>query len=128
MEILLKICATAVASVLLISLVKTYKPEFTVAVSLCAGIILLYFLLDSIKYGMEFISGIYSELSYGKEYLPVIIKVLAIAYITEFGVALCQDAGEKAIASKVELAGKIAIFFAAIPVFTSLLNLLNNII
>ena len=128
METLLKICAIGIADLIIISIVKTYKPEFTVEVTLCAGMILLYFIIDSLKYGFGFIANIYEDLSYGKEYFPIILKVLGIAYITEFAAAICQDAGEKSIASKVELAGKIAIFFAAIPVFTSLLDLLNSLI
>ena len=122
METLLKICAIGIAALIIISIVKTYKPEFTVEVTLCAGMILLYFIIDSLKYGFGFIANIYEDLSYGKEYFPIILKVLGIAYITEFAAAICQDAGEKSIASKVELAGKIAIFLAAIPVFTSLLD------
>jgi len=128
METLLKICAIGIAALIIISIVKTYKPEFTVEVTLCAGMILLYFIIDSLKYGFGFIADIYEDLSYGKEYFPIILKVLGIAYITEFAAAICQDAGEKSIASKVELAGKIAIFFAAMPVFTSLLDLLNSLI
>ena len=128
METLLKICAIGIAALIIISIVKTYKPEFTVEVTLCAGMILLYFIIDSLKYGFGFIADVYEDLSYGKEYFPIILKVLGIAYITEFAAAICQDAGEKSIASKVELAGKIAIFFAAIPVFTSLLDLLNSLI
>ena len=128
METLLKICAIGIAALIIISIVKTYKPEFTVEVTLCAGMILLYFIIDSLKYGFGFIADIYEDLSYGKEYFPIILKVLGIAYITEFAAAICQDAGEKSIASKVELAGKIAIFFAATPVFTSLLDLLNSLI
>ena len=128
METLLKICAIGIAALIIISIVKTYKPEFTVEVTLCAGMILLYFIIDSLKYGFGFIADIYEDLSYGKEYFPIILKVLGIAYITEFAAAICQDAGERSIASKVELAGKIAIFFAAIPVFTSLLDLLNSLI
>ena len=128
METLLKICAIGIAALIIISIVKTYKPEFTVEVTLCAGMILLYFIIDSLKYGFGFIADIYEDLSYGKEYFPIILKVLGIAYITEFAAAICQDAGAKSIASKVELAGKIAIFFAAIPVFTSLLDLLNSLI
>lgn len=124
----MKICAIGIAALIIISLVKTYKPEFTVEVTLCAGMILLYFIIDSLKFGFGFIADVYEDLSYGKEYFPIIIKVLGIAYITEFAAAICQDAGEKSIASKVELAGKIAIFFAAIPVFTSLLDLLNSLI
>ena len=72
--------------------------------------------------------ALYSQLSYGNEYFPVIIKVLAIAYITEFTASLCEDAGQKSIVTKVGLAGKISVFFVAIPVFTSLLNLLGSLV
>ena len=89
---------------------------------------MLIFVISSLKDGFEFISNIYNQLSYGKEYFPIILKVLGIAYVTEFAVALCNDAGEKSIGNKVELAGKIAIFFAAIPIFVSLLELLNGLI
>lgn len=128
MVTLIKICAIAVISIIIIALVRQYKPELTVGVSVCASIIMLLFVMSSLKDGFEFISNIYNQLSYGKEYFPIILKVLGIAYVTEFAVALCNDAGEKSIGNKVELAGKIAIFFAAIPIFVSLLELLNGLI
>ena len=125
---LYKIFAVAITAVIIISIVKVYKPEFVIEVTICASIILLYFIIEAIGYGIMYINDIYDNLTYGKSYFPVIIKVLAIAYVTEFAVALCKDSGEKTIASKVELAGKIAIFFTAIPVFDSLLQLLNTLI
>lgn len=128
MDELIKICFIGITAVIIISLIKTYKPEFVIEVTLCAGLIMLFFVIDSLKDGFSFMTEIYDELSYGKEYFPIILKVLAIAYITEFASAICQDAGEKSIASKVELAGKTAIFFAAIPVFVSLLTLLDGLI
>lgn len=125
---LLKIFAIGIASVIIITLIKVYKPEYVIETTICASIVILYFIIDGLSYSFSFIKDIYDELSNGKGYFPIIIKVLAVAYITEFAVALCQDAGEKAIASKLELAGKIAIFICAIPVFQSLLSLLNNLI
>ena len=118
----------ALVAIIIISLIKTYKPEYVIEVTLVASIILLFYIIQGLGTGLTYINQLYTNLTYGKSYFPVIIKVLAIAYVTEFATALCQDAGEKAIASKVELAGKIAIFFAAIPVFNSLLSLLNGLI
>ena len=109
---IIKICAVAVVGVIIVALIRNYKPEFTVEAVLCTSI-LLYF---------------YARLTYGHDYFPIIIKVLAIAYVTEFVFSLCEDAGEKSIGTKVEMAGKIAIFFAAIPIFTSLINLLDSLI
>ena len=125
---ILKLCAIAVCAVILISLIRIYKPELTVEAVLCASLLLLFYIISSMKYGLTYLEDIYDDLSYGKTYFPIILKALGIAYVTEFTSAICQDAGEKSIAGKVELAGKIAIFFVALPIFTSLLELLNSLI
>lgn len=127
MEII-KIAALALTAVVLIVLVKHYKPEFGIFVTLGCSVLILYFLIDSLRYAFSYMSDIYARLDYGKTYFPVIIKVLAIAYITEFTSQLCKDAGESSIASKVELAGKIIIFCVAIPVFASILNLVEELL
>lgn len=127
MSEILKICAIAMVGIILIALIKTYKPEFTVEIIICVSVIILWAAADSLIYAFTYMENLYGQLSYGKEYFPVIIKALAIAYLTEFTASLCEDAGQKSIGTKVELAGKIAIFFVAIPVFTSLLDLLTSL-
>ena len=127
MEIL-KIAALALCAVMIIVLVKNYKPEFGIFVAIVCSVLILYFLVDSLKYAFSYMSQLYDKLDYGKTYFPIIIKVLAIAYITEFTSQLCKDAGESSIASKVELAGKIIIFCVAIPVFISILNLVEQLL
>lgn len=127
MEIL-KIAALSLTAVILITVVKSYKKEFAIPTAIGCGILILYFLLDSMKYGFSYISDFYNKLEYGKAYYPIIIKTLAIAYITEFTSQLCKDAGENSIATKVELAGKIFIFIVAIPVFASIFSLVNKLL
>lgn len=127
MEIL-KIAALALAAVVIIVLVKNYKPEFGILAAIGCSLLILYFLIDSLKYAFSYISEIYGRLEYGTSYFSIIIKVLAIAYITEFTAQLCKDAGESSIASKVELAGKVIIFCVAIPVFISILNLVEQLL
>lgn len=128
MLIVLKICAAAAAGLILTALIRTYKPEFTVEAVLCTSLILLYYVVDSLRYGFVYMENLYGRLTFGQDYFPIILKVLAITYATEFTAALCEDAGEKSIGTKVELAGKIAIFFAALPIFTSLMNLLDQLV
>lgn len=128
MAVILKICVVGITGLIIISLIKAYKPEFTVEAVLCTSLILLWCALDGLELAFTYMENLYGRLTYGKEYFPVILKVLVIAYATEFTSALCEDAGEKSIGTKVELAGKICIFFVAIPVFTSLLNLLDSLI
>lgn len=127
MEII-KIAALALCAVALIVLVKNFKPEFGVFTAIACSIVILYFLIDSLRYGFAYIANLYNGLEHGKSYFPIIIKVLAIAYITEFTAQLCKDAGESAIAAKVELGGKIIIFCVAIPVFTSIFSLVEELL
>lgn len=127
MEIL-KIAGLGLCAVILITIVKNHKPELGMPTAMACSLLLLYFLIDSMKYAVAYVAGIYDGLETGKTYLPIILKILAIAYITEFTTQLCKDAGESAIASKIELGGKIMIFCVAIPVFTSMLSLVEQML
>ena len=127
MEVL-KIAALALCAVILIVVVKNFKPELGFLTAIACSLLILYFLADSLKYAFAYIAGVYSGIETGKAYFPIILKVLAIAYITEFTSQLCKDAGEAAIASKVELGGKVMIFCVAIPVFTSILSLVEQLL
>ena len=128
MEEIIKIAALGFCSVILIVLVKSYKPEFGIYTAAGCSILFLYMLLDSMKYAFAYLSDLYGSLEVGKAYFPIIIKVLVIAYLTEFIAQLCKDAGESSIASKIELGGKLIIFCISIPVFTSILNLVKEIL
>ena len=64
----------------------------------------------------------------GEGYFSVVLKVIGIAYLTQFGAQLCADAGEGAIASKIELAGKVVMMTVAAPVLTGLLEMVMGLV
>lgn len=55
-------------------------------------------------------------------YVETILKIIGIAYIAEFASQITKDAGQAAIASKIEMAGKILILAMAIPILTVLIE------
>ncbi|MBM7660889.1 stage III sporulation protein AD [Bacillus mesophilus] len=55
-------------------------------------------------------------------YVETILKIIGIAYIAEFGAQITRDAGQGAIASKIELGGKILIMAMAIPILTVIIE------
>ena len=84
---------------------------------------------------MEKITGIInllqaiSDKTYiNKNFLSILIKITGIAFLTEFAVSVCSDAGEKAIASKIEIGSKVIIITMSIPIITSLLELIIEIL
>ena len=57
------------------------------------------------------------------EYFKVALKALGIGYITSFAADSCRDAGQSALASKAELAGKCAVWMLSLPLVVSVLKI-----
>ena len=127
MEIL-QIAGIAVSGMIIVSLVRTFKPEFAIYIVIATVIVILILCVTQLTAVFQFLKSVYDDMSYGKEYFPIIIKVLVVAYLADFTAQLCNDAGEKSIGSKVELAGKIIIFYLSLPILVSILELVNSMI
>lgn len=127
MEIL-KIVALALTGVLLAALMKSVNKEISIYIILATVIILFLTIIDRLADIFLFLEGIYDNVTYGRTFFPVILKVLAVAYITDFTAQLCKDAGETTIGSKVELAGKVIIFYLAMPILTAILELIGSLL
>ena len=62
------------------------------------------------------------------EFLTLLIKITGIAFLTEFAVSICKDTGESAIANKVDMGGKVIIVSMSIPIISSLLETVVEIL
>lgn len=120
-----KIAAIGLCGVIISSVVKSYKPEFSTYIVIATVMIIFGIIMYRLTAVFDFLESVYNQISYGKNFFPIIIKVLAVAYIADFTSQICKDSGEAAIAGKVELAGKVIIFYLAVPVMVEVLELIN---
>lgn len=127
MEII-QIVVIGLISVFLIIILKQYRPEFAIYVSIIAGTIILLMILDKITYVIKIIQELANKSGINSEYIQILLKITGIAYLTEFGINMCLDSNEKAIASKIELGGKIIMIYLSIPIILELLNVITKII
>ena len=75
MAVILKICAVGITGLIIISLIKAYKPEFTVEAVLCTSLILLWCALDGLELAFTYMENLYGRLTYGKEYFLSLIHI-----------------------------------------------------
>ena len=127
MEII-KIIGIALTSVIIVIVLKQYKPEFAVYISLIASALILFLLLDKLSGIVELLSNLASRMNGASEFLKILIKITGIAFLTEFAVSICKDAGESAIGSKVDLGGKVIIVTMSIPIISSMLETILKIL
>lgn len=106
---ILKIVLIALLATVMILIIKQTRPELAVLVSVITVTILFLFSIDKIGQVVELLNRLSSSAGIPNELLGIILKIVGIAYITEFGANICKDVGETAIASKVQFAGKCII-------------------
>ena len=56
------------------------------------------------------------------EFILLLVKLAGISILTEFAVSVCKDMGEGAIASKVDLGGKLLVVSLSVPVISAVLS------
>lgn len=125
---IVQIALIAIIGVIVSQAIKPIKPDFVIYVVLVTVIIIFTFSIEKLAAVFAFLESIYGSITYGKTFFPIIIKVLMVAYIADFTAQLCRDSGEGTIAGKVELAGKIIIFYLAIPILVAILELINSLL
>ena len=127
MEVI-KIIGVGLTALIIIIILKQYKPEFAIYVSLIAGAIILFMVMDKLYAVINLLTNITSKTGTGNNFLKILLKITGISILTEFAVSICKDSGENAIASKIDLGGKIIIISISIPIITALLELIVSII
>ena len=124
----LKFAVLGVAAAVLAVVVKNQRPELALVLSLAAGGLLILLSLGHLQTVVGFVGEMSRQYGIREDYIGIALKVTGIAVLADLAVQLCKDAGESAIASKVELGGKAAMVVIALPVIESLLSLVAGLI
>lgn len=117
--------AVAAFSAFAALLLKKHSPEIALLVSLSGAITAAVIVMEGVS---QLLSGLGVVFLAEEKYLTIPIKALGVTLISTVSSKLCEDAGEKAMAFTVTLAGKTAVLITAIPLFYELTELLTRIL
>lgn len=127
MDIMQVVGLGLVAAVLAVVL-RHNKPEMAMFLSIAVGIIIFVVLLGKIGAVLDVLRELSARANLSMVYLGTILKIVGIAYIADFGAQICRDAGEGAVASKIEFAAKILVLVLAVPIVVAVLNSLIRVV
>lgn len=125
---IIKIIGIAFLALIIIIILKQYKPEFVIYVSILAGAIILFMNIDKLLGIINLLENLANKTQVNGQFLSILIKITGISFLTEFAVSICKDSGETAIANKVDLGGKVIIIAISIPIISSLLETVVKIL
>lgn len=121
MEIVQVVGFAMIAAVLAV-VVREHKPIYAMMIAAVTGIVIFLRLMQYLTAVIQVLTDMALQANISLVYLNILLKVIGIAYLAEFGARICQDAGEQVIASKVEFAGKLLILVMALPLLRAVLE------
>ena len=118
--LILKVISVAVIAVFLSVIIRHYRAEYSVFISLGAAIVIWAMLSPTLSSALDSMKIMLGGVGVDNGYISIVFKTLGICILTQIASDLCRDCGESALATKTELAGKIIILTVAMPMITSI--------
>lgn len=118
-------CVVAAALALVL---RQYRPEYAILVSLGCSVVVLLWLIGGIARVIEELDALLEASLLSRDLIQVVMKCLGVCVLTELAGQTCRDAGENAIGAKVELAGKVTLLLVSLPLFERLLQVAGTLL
>lgn len=118
----------AVVAAILCTVLKQCYPEYAAAASILAGVMILIAVCAALTPLTDFLKRLSGMVGMRSDYFAAALKAVGLCWVTALGADVCKDTGQIALASKVELAGRLAVVLAVLPVFEDLLTLAGELI
>ena len=125
---IVKIVGIGIIAVIIITIIKQYKPEFAIYVSILAGIIIFFMVFENLSGIIDLINDLTLKSNVNSDFIKILLKITGIAFLAEFAVQICMNLGESALANKVDLGGKVIIISLSIPILSSLIETVVQIL
>ncbi|KJR48641.1 Stage III sporulation protein AD [Desulfosporosinus sp. I2] len=107
---------------------KQIRPEIALQLTILAGASIFILVLSKVKVIVELLQTLADQANISSYYLLIILKIVGVAYLAEFGAQICRDAGENSLATKIELAAKIGVILLAIPIIVAITESLVRLV
>ncbi|MBX6352919.1 MAG: stage III sporulation protein AD [Thermoflavifilum sp.] len=124
----LQLAGIGLVSTVLIVLIRPHAPQIAMLLGLVAGILLLIPVITNITTVISALSDLANAVQLDHGLMATVLKIIGLAYVIEFAAQVARDAQEGALASKIELAGKVGIVILAIPIITDVVQALAHLL
>ena len=125
---ILAISGIAIVATVLSIVLKKHNAEYSIFLSLITCLLIIGLVISKVSPAVIQIKGLIASAGMPLEYALILFKTLGICFITQFASDCCRDAGESALATKVELAGKITILLISLPLFEKIATTASKLI
>ena len=117
------IVGTALIAAAFAALLRRGNAEYALVLRISAGVLIALEILQAMIPALQQITSLLGVAGISGEYSGILLRTLGVTFLTQFAADACKDAGEGALASKVELAGRVSILVLALPLFAKVASI-----
>ena len=125
----------ALAAAVACMVVRVQQPQLAGVCAVAAGLMLMaagIMILAAALGSLQDVQQIFTRLSalggLNEGYLSTLLKVLGMSFASELASQTCEDLGERGLALKVGLAGKLCVFAITAPLLMELLEMILELV
>jgi stage III sporulation protein AD len=119
---IVKIVGVGLMAGMLINMLRQQKPELAMQLSIATAAMIFLLMASRIMQVVDVMQTLSAKARIDQSHMATVLKIIGIAYVTDFGSQVLQDAGEKSVAGKVEMAGKVVIMLLAVPIMLAIMD------
>ena len=121
---MIKVVGIVLTALIINIVLKNYSKEFTFLINIVCTIIIFTLISKDLKGIVDRLTSISNEISVLLPYIKIMLKILGISMIAQLLSDLCRDNGENTLANQTELSAKIIILVTALPLFTTIMDIM----
>lgn len=125
---IVKIAAMGILTAFCVLLLREQKSEIAMLVGIAGGCLILLSVLDYFTQIFSTLKGIADKTGIPSSVYKVVGKIISVGYIADFWAGVVEDTGQKALAEKIVLGGKLIIMVLSLPIVTTLFDTIAGVL
>lgn len=125
---MLKVLAAAVAGSALGLVVRRNNPESSLLISIAVCVLAMYVSFEVAAAVLSFLRLVADAAGIPNATLAIVLKTAGISIITKLIADVCKDSGQAGAASGVEFLGAVTAIYVALPLFQTVLDMINSLL
>lgn len=121
------ICGVLVGVLLAIKLKEISHPIW-MYLSIALSIFVLTYILNRLSFVLDFLDGIMGEIGLESGYFEILIKIVGLSYMCEFTANVCRESGFAAVASQIEIGGKLTMMVMSMPILVAIVETITSVL
>jgi len=123
-----QVIAVGILAAVISITIKKQSPEIAILITITASVLIFLMVLPMLTQAVHMVNHIGEMADGHAAYVGLTLRVIGIAYMAELGASVCKDAGETAIATKIDMAGRVIILVMAMPIIIDILRVITGLL